>query len=493
VENGGLDDLLHRSFVEATAAMTMVSPDGRFLRVNAAACDLLGRSEDELLSLRVSDVSHPDDTDAGTNAIRDALARGDAGFTIRRRFRRPSGDTVWTEQDSVLLKNADGTPWCITSRIVDISEVLAAEEAANRWKLVFDSTTRGMAIVDPTSGRIIAANAALAAMHGRPPGALDGTPLEDLFTADDATRLPERTRDAEHTGRLVYDSDHLRADGTVFPVRAEVMACFADDGPVLFRVAFFDDLTETRRLEVERADALASLRAANVELERSNADLAQFAVVASHDLRAPLATIASFADLVLDRFGADLPEEAGRWLQMVIDGVERMNAQVEGLLRYCNAGADSINLEEVDLQDVVDGALESLDSVLRARAAVVHVDPLPTVVADRQMLHQILLNVVANSVKFCPPTRAPAIDLAATVDDTHVTVHVDDNGIGIPSSQRERAVRMFERLHSEDVERGSGMGLAICDRLAQRLGGDLRIDDAPKGEGTRISVRLPRP
>jgi signal transduction histidine kinase len=279
----------------------------------------------------------------------------------------------------------------------------------------------------------------------------------------------------------------------------EQLARLRDLGTAL--VALFERRRQARRnaeLAVEAQNQRAQLEAAHRELsdrrrelERSNAELAEFAAVASHDLRSPLGAIDGYLTLLLDVYGDDIPARGRDWVGVARTAVARMLSLTESLLSYARAGAATCEREPVDVAALVEQVSADLRNELRAVAATVEVQPsAPPVDADPVLLRQLLQNLVANAVKHRDPERACRIDVSVGTDDDGWVVAVADHGRGIPAEDRERVFAMFTRL-DDAPPGGSGIGLATCTRIVDQHGGRIWIEDTPGG-GATVCFFLPR-
>jgi light-regulated signal transduction histidine kinase (bacteriophytochrome) len=231
------------------------------------------------------------------------------------------------------------------------------------------------------------------------------------------------------------------------------------------------------------------LEHSNAELLRSNAELDQFASVTSHDLQAPLTTISMYAELIERRHAADL--NGGMAL---VDGIRNATQEartlIRDLLEYSRAGRGQLALEEIAAQDLVDRALDALAGPIERAGAHVTVQPLPVVLADRAGVCRVLQNLVGNAVKFHAAGRTPEVVIGADRDGAHWRLWVRDNGIGMDPADAERIFEPFKRLHGEDAYPGTGIGLAICERIVAQHGGRIWVTSR-RGEGSEFSFTLP--
>nr|WP_240940460.1 ATP-binding protein [Planosporangium flavigriseum] len=226
------------------------------------------------------------------------------------------------------------------------------------------------------------------------------------------------------------------------------------------------------------------------ELRDHERELAGFAAVAAHDLRAPLAVIASYAELL----AADSTGEAAEVLSRITAGVERMRALINDLLAYAsarNATVDSVNVDLCEMvSDVVTARTEHLKLTAGDQLPDVYVGPLPAVHADAAMVRQLVDNLVGNALKYVRPGQAARVDITASEDDGWVRVELADRGIGIPAAERDTIFAPFHRAHPEHRYRGTGLGLAICRRIVDRHGGQIGVT-ANAGGGSRFFFTLP--
>ncbi len=242
-----------------------------------------------------------------------------------------------------------------------------------------------------------------------------------------------------------------------------------------------------RRVEARTRE----LATANADLVRSNADLAQFAYVASHDLKEPLRMVSAYCHRLADRYADALDDRGRTYVDLAVDGADRMQEMVDALLRFSRVGRESLAPQEVALGTLVDDVLAGMSATLADATVRVGAD-LPRVVVDTTMFGSVLQNLIGNGAKFRHPDRDPVVEVdAATQVDGTVVLTVDDNGIGIPEDKRASVFRMFARLHKRGTFEGTGIGLAVSQRIVERHGGIIAVQESPLG-GTRMVVTIPR-
>ena len=251
-------------------------------------------------------------------------------------------------------------------------------------------------------------------------------------------------------------------------------------------------------------DYQRQLRAINAELhekvkqlERSNADLEQFAWAASHDLKEPLRTISNYTQLLVRRrtkgksgSHGEADGETEEFAQFILEGVERMGALIDALLAYSRAMHQPLDSNHfTDAFHAAEEAAQTLHAAFEEAGATVEIDALPEVCAEAAPLVQVFQNLLANAVKYRNPETPARIHVSAVVSHGEVRFSVKDNGIGIEPQHYDRIFEVFRRLHGEEHE-GLGIGLAICKRLVERYGGRIWLDSEP-GVGSTFYFTLP--
>ena len=220
-------------------------------------------------------------------------------------------------------------------------------------------------------------------------------------------------------------------------------------------------------------------------------DLAQFAYAASHDLAEPLRTITAFADLLQQRYRGRLDTDADDFLDFITSSATRMQQLIADMLAYSRVDTQAKPFTAVDAQQVFETVLADLNSRIDETGAIVRSRTLPVLNADRTQLAQVLANLIRNALTFVAADVTPQVLVWAEPDRSAWRFTVADNGIGIPPEHRQRVFGMFKRLHTRDVYSGTGVGLAIVQKVVQRHGGTIWIEDNPGG-GSRLIFTIPR-
>ncbi len=239
-----------------------------------------------------------------------------------------------------------------------------------------------------------------------------------------------------------------------------------------------------------REETQATLQRQQLELARSNADLEQFANVVSHDLQAPLRRLVGLVQLLCRRYGAKLDAKADELLTHVEEAATRMQSLVADLLEFSRAGTGELKLEWCDLAGIVDEILSDIEPMVAEKHARFYRAGLGRVWANRTQMRQLLQNLICNAITNCG-AGPPEVTIGFEDHDTSWIISVSDNGIGIPPESRERIFKIFQRLHATGTSAGTGIGLSICKRIAERHGGEITVQSQP-GAGSVFSFTLPK-
>ncbi|MFB6178141.1 MAG: PAS domain-containing protein [Halorientalis sp.] len=258
--------------------------------------------------------------------------------------------------------------------------------------------------------------------------------------------------------------------------------------PSKAEVGIIEILARNAEAALERAEHEAELDGYRQELEESNERLQQFAYIASHDLQEPLRMVSSYVDLLAMEYGDELDEEADEYIEFAVDGAARMQSMIEDLLQYSRVQTKAGEFLAVETATVVEETLRNLELAIEDAGATVTVESLPAVQADRNQLGQVFQNLVSNALEH--GGEEPSVTIRGVETDDDYRFEVEDDGPGIPENQHERIFKIFQQ-GSRDTDSGTGIGLAVCERIVSRHGGDIWIESIP-GEGSTFCFTIPK-
>lgn len=279
-------------------------------------------------------------------------------------------------------------------------------------------------------------------------------------------------------------------DGSFYWVDTTIVPFLDEAGRPWQHLAIRFEITDRKRVEEALKAKQAELEARAEALARSNADLEQFAYVASHDLQEPLRMVSSFTKLLAKRYAGKLDSDADDFIRFASEGAETMQAMIRDLLAFSRLNAPGAQPRPVALDEALDAALLNLKAALDEASPVIRRGPLPTVDGEPAQLTQLFQNLLGNALKFRDRARPLEIEVGAAREGSFWRCTVKDNGPGIDPKYQEQIFTLFQRLHSKGEYPGSGIGLAFCKRIVQRHGGRLWVESAP-GTGAAFHFTLP--
>ncbi len=364
-------------------------------------------------------------------------------------------------------------------------ESAAALEASEARYRRLHQTMRDAFVQMDMTGRIVDANDAFQQMLGHE--------KETLLSMKEADLTPPRWR-ATVAGIVaeqvlprgkseVFEKEYVRADGNRFPAELRTFLMTDDSRNPIGTWSIVRDVTQRKQAELEREKAIEALK-------RSNEDLKRFAYVASHDLQEPLRMVASYTQLLAERYGDQLDEKAHKFIHYAVDGAQRMQALIRDLLAFSRVETRAQGFKPVDCNSALGVAIANLKAVIDETGTLVASGDLPNVPADESQLTQVFQNLISNGIKFRQPETTPHIRISAERLEEYWRFAVQDNGIGIDSKYKDRVFEIFQRLHTRNEYPGTGIGLAMCNRIVHRHGGRIWFESSP-GKGSTFFFTLP--
>lgn len=227
------------------------------------------------------------------------------------------------------------------------------------------------------------------------------------------------------------------------------------------------------------------------QLSIANEELEQFAYIASHDLQEPLRKISNFAQLIQEDYQGKIDATADKYLTIIQQSIERMRALIQDLLLYSHTTKEEMKLESIDLSAIFQQVQEDLGGALTECGGQIEVTELPTISGNHTQMYQLFQNLISNAIKYQSNTAALKIKVSATEKEHYWEFTVEDNGIGFEPEYKNKIFQLFERLHSKERYPGTGIGLALCQKIVQKHGGKIWAESTP-GKGSRFYFTIPR-
>ncbi|HVL80664.1 MAG TPA: PAS domain S-box protein [Actinomycetota bacterium] len=480
----------YRGLLEAAPdAMVVVDGSGEIVMLNLQAEKQFGYHRDELVGQPVTNIIPAGFSERlVTDALRtpaDALTQ-EIGTGLELVGCRKSG--VEFPIEIMLSPLASAEEILVTAAIRDISVRKASESQLAQTEAKY----RGLLEAAPDAivavgeqGEILLLNAQAERQFGYRREELVGQQITQIVPEGFAERLAADglRSPADALAQRIGTGIELtgrRKDNSEFPIEIMLSPLESDEGVVV--------TAAIRDISVRKA-AEANLLVKLGELQRSNEELGQFAYIASHDLQEPLRMVSSYTQLLSKRYSGRLDADADEFIAFAVDGANRMQRLIQDLLSVSRVATKGRELEPTASDDALGDAMRNLQAAIDESGAVVTHDPLPPVLADRAQLTQLFQNLVGNAIKY-QAGGTPTVHVSATGDELEGwTFSVQDNGLGIAPEYFERIFGMFQRLHKRDEFEGTGIGLAICKKIAERHGGSISVESV-KGAGSTFRFTM---
>ncbi|MEM9936240.1 MAG: ATP-binding protein [Bacteroidota bacterium] len=254
-------------------------------------------------------------------------------------------------------------------------------------------------------------------------------------------------------------------------------------------------ILESKNQEIRKQNRMMELQgqeisAQNALLKQSNQDLEQFAYAISHDLREPLRTIRAYMQLLIQRYSVRLDNDGKEFANYAVEGAERMDTLLRDMMEYARIGQMAGPSKSVDLDIIIEKVKQNLFKQISENDAKIELDKLPRVFGNEAELYLLFQNLINNAIKFRRPDKSPVVQISAEEGRMGYLIRIKDNGIGIPKEYQQKIFHLFNRLHTSSEFEGTGIGLSICKRIVEKLGGTIWVE-SEEGKGTTFFVRLP--
>lgn len=472
----------NRSLLEASLdPLVTISPDGKITDVNRATEEITGCSRQVLVGTDFSDYfTDPEKAREGYQQVfREGLVQ-DYELAVRR----PDGHVTPVLYNASVYRDPNGKVVGVFAAARDITERKRAERKlsrANAYNRSLLESSLDPLVTIAADGKITDINRATEVITGCSREELVGTDFSDYFTDPEKARQGYQQVFREGSVQN-YELRVCRRDGHVTPVLYNASVYRDERGSVAGVFAAARDITDRKRAE-QALEQKAS------DLARSNADLEQFAYVASHDLQEPLRMVANFTQLLADRFGDKLGDDGAEFIGYAVDGARRMQRLIQDLLTYSRVGTRGRSFEPTDCNEVLGAAVANLQASIQESGALVTHEELPTVAADASQLAQLFQNLVGNAIKF-RSEAPPRVHVSAERQPGQWAFAVQDNGIGFDPEFSDRIFIIFQRLHSRSEYPGTGIGLALCKKIIERHGGKIWVESKPN-QGATFRFTIP--
>lgn len=485
-EHSRREALYHSLFQGNKAVKLLIDPtDGQIVDANAAACAFYAYDHDTLTKMQISDINTLSKPEIAAEM---AAAESECRSHFFFRHRLASGEIRDVEVHSGPVQYAGRE--LLYSIIHDITERRNLERERARLFTAIEQSPASIVITDE-KGLIRYVNPAFTRVSGySPEDVLGETPrvLKSGHTTDEEyARMWKEISSGKSFSAVFYNK---KKSGEFYWEHAQISPVFNEKGEIINYVGVKENITELRKAEQELIDTNKVLEQQTEKLKSVNAELEQFAYVASHDLRQPLRTISSYLQLVNKKIPIS-DTETREYIDFAVGGAKRMDQLILGLLEYSRIGRMSRPGVPVRLGDLLEMSRQTYAFSLEEVDGTLIIAPgLPTVIGDMIELQRLFDNLIGNAVKYRSPDRPLTVRVDGDETDGVAVIRVADNGLGMAPGDHERAFGMFQRLMPREYAEGAGIGLAVCRKIVERHQGRIRIESA-LGEGACFIVELP--
>lgn len=472
--------------------MVMIDLEGRVITWNAGAESLFGYGSEEIIGHHLSRVYLDKD-----GALDSEMARAtkEGTFETEGWRVRKDGSRFLASALTTPLRDRGGRVLGFLRITRDLTESKRAEAALKRQSALINLALDAIFVHD-MDRKIIFWNRGAEELYGWKEAEVLGRSPHDLLETKFPRSLEEIRAELLAKDRWEGELAHKTRSGRRVDVISRWSLQRDESGEPIAILEITRDITERKRAEDELRKLAAELerRVAQrtAELREANDELESFAYSVSHDLRAPLRAMGGLSQALLEDYGDRLDELGKDYAEHIRASAEHMDRLILDLLAYSRLSRERILLSPVPLVSVAEEALRQLDADIRCSGAAIEIQtPLPIALAHRQTLVQMIANLIGNAIKFVPQGVTPSVRLRAETEGERVRLWVEDNGIGVAPEHHERIFKVFERLHGIEAYPGTGIGLSIVRKGAQRMNGGAGIEST-LGEGSRFWLELQR-
>ncbi|MEN9999329.1 MAG: hypothetical protein RI922_2319 [Bacteroidota bacterium] len=485
IQRKQIEQELAEIFNAAPDIICLAGFDGYFKKINPKMCELLGYTEEELLSHPSSYFTHPDDLKVTTRETVD-FSNTTSSQNFENRYYTKDGRIIWLSW-AIKLDLDSGLIYCVAKDITEKKDLEDLLKVANQ----------------------------LAQNGGWEINVLENNRVYYSKTTRDILELDDETVPTLELGMSFYQDEECRSrvekvvqkaidDGTPWDEELKIVTAKGNQkwvrgiGRAEFRngscarlLGSFQDITARKNTELELKKLNEVLEERALKLQQSNEELEQFAYVASHDLQEPLRMVTSFLSLLERKYEGQLDEKAGQYIHFAVDGAKRMRQIILDLLEFSRVGRIREELDHVNINTLVETITSLYREKIEELNASIVFENLPIIDSYETPVYQLLQNLISNSLKYHSVSEPPRVEIKVVEQETDWLFTVKDNGIGIDPSYHAKIFQLFQRLHTKNEYTGSGIGLSLCKKIIDDLRGKIWLE-SEEGKGCTFYFTLPK-
>ncbi|MDC6366960.1 MULTISPECIES: sensor histidine kinase [Flavobacteriaceae] len=484
--NTRLENLLDKKADDMDAAfLNIIDPyvvmDLNFnvLRTNHSAKEFL-RFDYTKEAINLNDFVHPEFYQYTAESIQSLLEVGTLK-NYRAKILLRDGTEKFVQINASLIYNREGKPIAAQGIIRDITQEKEVEgllsEQRKQLDIIVENSPLGIVLM--VQGKILKSNTAMQQMLGYTHDELKQISIKDITVKDDMAKSITYLNDMMKgkIDHFTFNKSYVRKDGSTFMAKTSVSAVRATGGGIEYQVGIVEDITEHKRLELQKEQLLKQLKSSNKELQ-------EYAHIVSHDLKSPLRSISALATWLVEDYAKKLDENGVNQLQMIQEKIEGMDKLIDGILTYSGIDKKTDDVSEVDINEVISEIREII--FIPEHVNVVIMNTLPIMMAHKTKIHQLFQNLISNAVVHIEKKEG-LVKICCEETKTHWQFNISDNGIGIPKEYHEKIFKVFQSLGTK--ERSTGIGLSIVKKIVDLYQGEIWLD-SEKGKGTTFHFTL---
>jgi PAS domain S-box-containing protein len=494
-----VNEQYYRSIIEQADDMIYIkegSATGKFIDINPSGCQLLGYTKEEFLKLDPIDLVFEDDLPK--NSIKFELLKTGAVIKNERRLKRKDGTAV--ETDSTGKMSADGNfivfvrdigerkksereikllnenlEKNVIARTVELQKtIIELKESEEKFQTTFNSSAVGISITQLPDLLFLDVNNTFAQMTGYSKEEVIGHKSTDLNMISNITKREEILKDIRENGfSRNFEMTMKHKSGREYVILASIETIILKGKKCALNIIY--DITDRKKAEEQ--------------LAMVNKELEAFSYSISHDLRAPLRAINGYAKILQEDYGHQFNEDGSRLVQTIVHNAIKMGALIDDLLAFSKLGKKELKKEEVDLDSMLKEVIVDLNRTLNHKASI-KFGKLNTVMGDYALLYQVIFNLMSNGIKYSSKNANPEVEICSEEKNGEVIISIKDNGAGFDMKYVGKLFGVFQRLHSEEEFEGTGVGLAIVQRIIAKHNGKVSAE-GKVNEGATFYFSLP--
>lgn len=471
------------------------------INVNKAFCDMLGYSEEELSNKKWQDITPKEEISYIEKTLHPLLEGKTESARFIKRYIHKNGSDIWADVSVTLLKSRNDKPLFFVTSVVDITKQKKSEillrESELKFRSLFEQATVGVAIIETSSGKYQSVNKKQCDIIGYSKEELLQIDFMQITHPDDLNEDLGFMQDLK-SGKIdsfVIEKRYFHKNGSIIWVNLNVARLWLEGDKPKFHVAICEDITEQKRTEEEIRQLNKNLeervKLRTSQLEAANEELEAFSYSISHDLRAPLRAVNGFSNFLYEDYADKLDDEGKRFINTIKQNAVRMDHLISDLLNFSRVSKSAMEKVKTNMENVAHSMYHELATNNEKQEFDIVLGKMPIVECDVALIKQVWQNLIGNALKYSEKSDNKKIELFANECEDETVFGIRDYGVGFNEKYKDKLFGVFQRLHSVEEFEGTGIGLAIVQRIVHRHGGRV-WGSSKENEGACFYFTIPK-